>query len=157
MPWPEQVPRGHGFRLRRRRRALWNGQPLTAVSLFGFCLVACYGLGSVAMVQVHATQERIPVGLRVRLMRPEVVHQRGPGIQPLLVRLDASGRVFVNARAVAWEDLAGELQKELNRRPPNWPVYVEGDPELEWKWPAHLVDLVRGLHAEVVLLTTRRR
>jgi hypothetical protein len=49
------------------------------------------------------------------------------------------------------------LKKELSRRPPDWPVYVDGDPDLEWQYPAEAIDAIRGLHAEVILLTTRTR
>ena len=34
-----------------------------------------------------------------------------------------------------------------------WPVYVEGDTDLEWLWPAKAVDIIQGLHAKVILLT----
>lgn len=52
-----------------------------------------------------------------------------------------------------WEDFDIVLQKELIRRPPNWPVYLEGDPNMEWKWAVKTIDRIRGLGAEVVLLT----
>ena len=36
-----------------------------------------------------------------------------------------------------------------------WPVYVEGDPDLEWLWPAKAVDIIQGLHAKVQELNDR--
>jgi hypothetical protein len=49
------------------------------------------------------------------------------------------------------------LKKELVRRPPDWPVYVEGDRDLEWRQVAEAIDAVRGQRAEVILLTGAAR
>jgi hypothetical protein len=77
----------------------------------------------------------------------------------LLVRVElaASGRprLYVDYRPVGWDDIEALLRKELRVRPPNWPVYVEGDPGMEWVWAADTIDRIRGLHAEVILLTSR--
>jgi len=40
---------------------------------------------------------------------------------------------------------------------PTWPVYFEGDQDLEWQDAAKVIDLIRGANAEVVLLTPRRQ
>jgi uncharacterized protein (DUF779 family) len=47
------------------------------------------------------------------------------------------------------------LETELSRRPPDWPVYVEGDVNLEWKDVVRAIDIVRGKGAQVALLTNR--
>lgn len=54
---------------------------------------------------------------------------------------------------MAWEDFSALLKKELARLPPDWPVYVEGDPDLEWLQVAEVIDAVRGQQAEVILLS----
>jgi biopolymer transport protein ExbD len=61
--------------------------------------------------------------------------------------------LYVDSRPVSWEDFAAVLQNDLNRRPPNWPVYFQGDPEMEWQWAVTVIDTIGGLHAEVILLT----
>jgi len=38
------------------------------------------------------------------------------------------------------------------RRPPEWPVYVEGDPAMDWQY---VVQVIEGVGGRVVLLTTR--
>jgi len=68
--------------------------------------------------------------------------RQGPRAQP--IRELAARRL---------EDFDAVLRKELSRRPPSWPVYVQGDPNLEWAWVLKVVDMVRGLPAEVVLVT----
>jgi hypothetical protein len=98
------------------------------------------------------------VGLTVRLLRPGIQAQRSPGIQPVLVhvnydRKNRRATVTVNSQPVAWEDLETVLRRELTLRPPDWPVYVEGDREMEWAWAARAIDVVQGLHARIVMLT----
>ena len=99
----------------------------------------------------------VPNGLPVHLLRPAVVARRNPGMQPVLIRIagesPASPSVYVDSRQVTWDSLAAVLQKEVNRRPPNWPVYVEGGPDMEWKWAVRAVDIVQGLQARAILLT----
>jgi hypothetical protein len=97
-------------------------------------------------------------GLRVHLIRPGVTAPWNPGIQPLRISVRRNERnlrpdLYVDSEAVAWEDLGALLKKELARRPPDWPVYVEGGPNLEWRPVAEAIDAVRGQQAEVILLT----
>jgi biopolymer transport protein ExbD len=97
-------------------------------------------------------------GLRVHLVRPGVTAPWNPGIQPLRISVRRNERnlrpdLYVDSEAVAWEDLGALLKKELARRPPDWPVYVEGGPNLEWRPVAEAIDAVRGQQAEVILLT----
>jgi hypothetical protein len=99
---------------------------------------------------------RPPQGLMVRLVRPETKGTPNPVIYPILVHVGFDGEhptVAVNSRQVAWEELEAVLRRELLLRPFDWPVYVEGDRDLEWKWPARAIDVVQGLHVPIVLLT----
>jgi phosphatidate phosphatase APP1 len=102
-----------------------------------------------------------PRGLRVHLLKREPRLQAVGGIQPLYVRLEWRGdnhrpNLLVDSQSVAWEDLGKVLQTGLLRRPPSWPVYVEADRDVEWESAVKAIDVVRGLHAEVTLLTGRR-
>jgi biopolymer transport protein ExbD len=101
-----------------------------------------------------------PTGLAVHLLRPDVPLHATTGLEALWVRVESTGRgkvpdLYLNGRAISWEDLPGALRKELNRRPPRFPVYVEGDPDGEWKDVVKAIDLIRGLKAEVILLTRK--
>ena len=66
---------------------------------------------------------------------------------------DPRPSLYVGSQFVAWEDFSALLKKELARRPPDWPVYVEGDPHLEWRQVAEAIDAIRGPRAQIILLT----
>ncbi len=96
-------------------------------------------------------------GLFVYLVRPGILAQSTPWLEPLIVRVDFAGPtacplLYLNSRPIAWEDLGTVLQKELNHRPPHWPVFLEGGPDLQWRDVAQAIDIVRGANGEVVLL-----
>jgi biopolymer transport protein ExbD len=101
-----------------------------------------------------------PKGLVIHLLRPDVALHGTPGLEALWVHVEFAGRgkplkLYFNGRSISWEDLPGALRKELNRRPPRFPVYVEGAPEGEWRDTVRAIDVVRGLDAEVILLTRK--
>jgi len=114
----------------------------------------------VLVILLMAISPVTPKGIRIRLLRPEVSAYPSPAIQPLVVRLERRGRepalLFVDWEPVATEGFDTILRDELSRRPPDWPVYVEGDGDVEWRDVAGVVDRVRGLDAQVVLLTHAR-
>jgi biopolymer transport protein ExbD len=106
---------------------------------------------------LQAATRIIPVGLMVRLVRPDVKSEPNPVIAPILIYIRRTGElsaaVLVNSREVAWNDLDATLRRELLLRPLDWPIYVEGDRNLAFQWPARAIDVVQGLHVPVVLLT----
>jgi hypothetical protein len=63
--------------------------------------------------------------------------------------------LYFNSQRISWDQLGPMLETELSRRPPDWPVYVEGDVNLEWKDVVRAIDIVRGKGAQVALLTNR--
>jgi hypothetical protein len=65
--------------------------------------------------------------------------------------------VGLDAWAVGLGFKLGREIRKLTTRPPTWPVYFEGDQDLEWQDAAKVIDLIRGSKAEVVLLTPRRQ
>jgi biopolymer transport protein ExbD len=124
------------------------------------------GLPSYGLVACHAwllilvpywvflsLQHSSPRGLLVHLMKPGPMPVSNSGIPALLIRVERDGNLYVNAEKVPWENLGTVLRRELARRPPTWPVYVEGDPSLEWKQVARAIDTVAGLQAQSILLT----
>ncbi len=104
-----------------------------------------------AVVVSTALEHIPPSGLPVRLIRPGVTAPRSAGIQPLRVGVRRDGRnprpgLYVDWKLVAWEDFSALLKKEPAPRPPDWPVYVEGDSDLEWRQVAEVIDAIRGEH-----------
>jgi biopolymer transport protein ExbD len=98
----------------------------------------------------------LPVGLKIRLREPEIEHGRMPGLQPLRIYVGYDGHqpiVTVDSQAVSWDDFATVLKRELWRRPPNWPVYLDGDRDMEWGNAVRAMDVINGFGAQVVLLT----
>jgi len=131
-------------------------RPFARLSQTSLVLVLTLFVVWTPLVLSHAL-DLVPTGLFIHVIRPGVVTQASLGLQPLRVRVASGGRgrrptIYVDSQIVAWEDLAGLLKKELSRRPPDWPVYVEGDPDLEWRQVAEAIDAVRGQPAQVVLL-----
>jgi hypothetical protein len=90
----------------------------------------------VAMFVIHSYFYVPIIGLRVRLLRPQVRTVSGPGIQPLRIHVtwDKGGKhpiVSMNSKPIRWDDFGSVLRTQLKQRPPDWPVYIEGDPGIE--------------------------
>jgi len=66
----------------------------------------------------------------------------------------ATPEVYLNSKATSWNRLGSDLKDELKLRP-EWVVYVEADPNLPWADAATVIDVAKGLHARVVLLTVK--
>jgi hypothetical protein len=143
--------------LTRRPRSLLP-RPFARLSQTSLVLVLTLATVWIAVVVFVSGEGMLipPRGLPIHVVRPGFVAPRSPGIQPLLVRVVRDGnsaKLYVGSDVVAMEDLGALLKRELARRPPDWPVYVEGDPGLEWRRVAEAIDAVRGEQAEVILLT----
>lgn len=81
------------------------------------------------------------------LPAPVVVHLE-------YVRPDVPPRVHINSITASWESLPVVLRQELRTRPPSWPVYFSADDDLHWQEVVRAIDIIKGEHARVVLLTT---
>jgi biopolymer transport protein ExbD len=141
---------------RNRHRKLWlpNVPASSRLSWFSLLLVNCLVL---LLIITLLQTPLMHMGLPVRLVRPGIPAQSTPWLEPLRLRVAYVGpkmrpHLYLNSQPIAWEDLGAVLQKELNRRPPHWPVYVEGDPYLQWQDVAKAIDIIQGTNGEVVLL-----
>jgi biopolymer transport protein ExbD len=120
--------------------------------------VLIYLLLNISLGMTRVLSYRFPKGLMTHLLIPEAQAQSSPGIQPVYVRLESGGinarpSLYVDSQPVPWENFETVLRKELRLRHPDWPVYLEADPDMEWKWPVMAIDKIRGLQAQVILLT----
>ena len=152
-----------------RRRSSPRFRPSFArPAWFGLVMVLCYIVVDIPIWVIVLGTGIIPAGLPVRLMNPAVSYQLGPGIQPLLVRLVDGCHslprryvgprpcLYIDSQLVSWDSFDSVLREKLRLRPPNWPVYLEGDKAMEWEYAVEAIDKIRGLHAEVVLLGSRK-
>ncbi len=122
------------------------------MSWYGLMASLCFLVIAMPVcVVVQAQFHVVRMGLRVHLLKPGVSGQVVPGVQPICVRL-APPSLYVDGQSVPWEDFETVLRKTLKLRPPSWPVYLDGDPNMEWGWAVRAIDRIRGLQAEVVLL-----
>ncbi|MGO9095826.1 MAG: ExbD/TolR family protein [Bryobacteraceae bacterium] len=144
---------------RNRHRKLWlpNVPAFSRLSWYSLLIVIAFELLVIPMWFIHGVTNPTPMGLVIHLVGTGIPTQSTPFMEPLVVHVEFGGRtgrplLYLNSQPVAWEDLGAVVQKELNRRPPHWPVYVEGDPDLMWGSVGHAIDIIRGANGEVVLL-----
>ncbi len=140
--------------LELRRSYVW---PFQKAPWFG--LIASFVIYPVLLIWICFYLPPAPRGLAVRLLTPEIAAETPrPGAEPLLVRVGSDGRsvvrsLYIGSQRLPPEDFHRALRNGLASRPSTWPVYVEGDPEIDWGPVVKAIDELRGLHAKVVLLT----
>jgi biopolymer transport protein ExbD len=104
------------------------------------------------MMVSNFMEHRASHRLTVHVVRPGVKLVRSSGTQPLRIHVAIDG-VLVGSKLIRAPEFDIFLRSELTSRPPDWPVYVEGDPYLEFEKVAKAIDVIRAAGAEVVLLT----
>jgi hypothetical protein len=134
---------------------------LSGFGLFGFMAGNIYLFMAIIMMLLQPIGHLVPVGLPIGLLKPETHAVGLPEIQPVLGTSEiesaqSAARPLGGFRPAAWEDFETILQKEIMRRPSDGPVYLEGDPETDWRSVARTVDMIRGLQAQVILLTQKK-
>ena len=118
-------------------------------------IAAVFGVLAVLMLLVNADLlwRKPPVGiLALTSTRDLKAISFDPWLKPLVLRIDAKNRWFLDGEPVTPGDLPGALKKSLSRRP-DWFVYLEADPGLDFRVPALAMDMIQGLHAKVILVT----
>jgi biopolymer transport protein ExbD len=124
-----------------------------------FALLAVPCLLFVTMALMVMFQPHHSKGLYVRLLKPDQAPlSENPLLHPIIVQVvDTGGRappaIYVNSKSTTWNNLASDLRDQLKLRP-EWVVYVNADPNLAWAYVANVVDVAKGLHARVVLVTS---
>lgn len=148
------VPRAP-FVSRRNEARLVGPWSLMRASTHGLILTISSSMLWSILCVAQALDHQVSMGgLRIRVARPGVVTLRSPGLQPVLVRIAAEG-LFVDSLPVSRRDLDAVLRRELDRRPPNWPVYFKGDSRNDFGYSSDVIDAIRGQGAEVIVLTRK--
>ena len=136
--------------------------PFARLSWYSLLATITYLLLVMIIWVLQAWKPTVPLGLRVFLEMPAASVQSTSDLRPLYVRVtgnESNGPtgLYVDSRPVtSWEEFDEVLRKGLRLRPPNWPVYLEADPDLEWQKVVKPIDAIRGLQAQVVLLARPR-
>jgi hypothetical protein len=147
----EAAPRSYGFAQTLLLRDRFSGLPEFA--LIGAPVLALL-IPMFALMLVPA----IPVGLPVHIVK---ISSRDYDLPPIIVGVivaNGTGHplLYVNSKETSWDELGNTLRSRLEVRP-RWIVYVAGGDRVSWADVANAIDVARGLHAEVVLLTAPPR
>jgi biopolymer transport protein ExbD len=135
-------------------------QSFSAAAWFGLIAVNVQVPLLFVLIVLYPTGER-RAGLPVQILRVEKTSQPIPGLDPVVVRMrltegEPRPALFVDSLLVPWDDFEVQLQKALRRCPPSWPVYIEGDRDLDWETVATVIDRIKGLHVPVTMLSRGR-
>ena len=124
-----------------------------------FALIA--GTSLFVLIVVFMTISPLtPRGLYVYLLKPgPLVAKNDVSVEPIVVQVVDAGRgvapnLYVNSKPTSWGDLGNALKNELKIRS-EWVVYVESDDNIPWADAVTVVDIAKGLHAKVVLMTSK--
>ena len=93
----------------------------------------------------------------MKVLKPGPLAATDPLSDPVVVQILDAGlgvtpELYINSKPASWNRFADDLKNELKLRP-KWVVYVQADPNLPWADILNAVDVAKGLHANVVLLT----
>jgi len=145
--WAQMLPLKKGF----------SGPPP-----FGLVAVVLYCAVVTPIWLLEAYLRPISAGISVHLVKPGTTSIKSDlGIQPIILRLTSGGAgtppgtppvLDLQSRRVSWSGLETALKEELRLRP-DYRVYLEADPNLEWQDVVKAVDIIKGVQADVVLLT----
>jgi len=143
-----------------RHSQLAHKLPLTKQfsELPAFALIAAPGLAIVVAAFMTFSSFQSSMGLNVRLLKPgEPVTKGDFSAEPILVGLvetstDGQTAVYVNSKKTPWGKLDNTVRNELRTRP-QLIAYVEAGNNVPWNDVANVIDAVRKLPGDVVLLT----
>jgi hypothetical protein len=143
----EVTPRSYGFAQTLPLMRRFSGLP--AFALLGAPVLAL-------LIPMFALMLRspIPMGLPVHLLK---MGATGHDSAPIVISVMDTGpgglpTAYVNSKETAWNELDDAIRRQLQVRA-HWIVSVEAGNEVPWHLVLYPIDVARGLHAEVVLLT----
>jgi len=143
----EATPRSYGFAQTLPLRRRFSRLP-------AFALIAAPVLGVLIPLFALILSPPTPVGLAVHITKIGVNDRDSSPIIISVIATNGSGRpvLYVNSKETSWDELGNTLRSQLKLRQ-HWIVYVEGEEKVPFADVANVIDVARGLHAEVVILT----
>jgi biopolymer transport protein ExbD len=138
-----------------RRRNFPRRQITPNLPTIGYAYATTWLLIFVPLALVFMGWQQRPVGLPVSVVRLDASDVKNDfAFEPLLVRVELGHHLYLNAQPITSEELSRTLGERLARRP-YWYVYVDADPNVQFADVARAVDIIRGQHADAVLVTPR--
>ena len=126
-----------------------------------FALVAAPWLVVIlAVFMMIFSSSHTSTGLDVRLLKPGPLATRDHfSVEPIVIAVvdtsrNGSPAVYVNSKKTTWGELDNTVRSKLKVRA-QWIAYVEAENNVRWADVANVIDVISGLHADVVLLTIR--
>jgi|HubBroStandDraft_4_1064222.scaffolds.fasta_scaffold29648_2 hypothetical protein len=101
-------------------------------------------------------------GFAIRTVLPGVKLLPAAGIMPLRIRILAGQSGYrwapvrglqIGSQIMDAAEFPAFVRHELAKRPSDWPVYIEADPDLEYEGVARTIDAVSSFGGKVILLT----
>jgi len=143
-------------------RAQRTSYPSAAALRRQLCLVSLFGVGVYSFLILPMWVMQFwryvePHGLLIHAQYPSRMPSESAGLQPIRIRVELSEQprrplVRMGPHTMSLNEFGPQLLWELRIRPSSWPVYVDGDPDLEWGEVVSVIDVIRGCHGEVVML-----
>jgi biopolymer transport protein ExbD len=145
----EAIPRTYGFAQTLPLRRRFSDFP-------AFALIAAPFFAILVPMFALMLRPSISVGLPVHLLKIGVSDDESIPIVISVIGTSATGasEVYVNSTNTPWNELGNTLRIQLRVRP-HWIVYIAGEDNVPWAHVATAIDVARGLHAKVVLLTAK--
>jgi len=137
---------------------------LALLPSFGLFCATAMSLVWAGFVFSHAAFRPISRGIWVSVLARQSSNESLPSIRRIVLRIEGARlgmppRIRLNQELLpwkrsdgSWEELTGALKDELKGRP-EWTVYVEADTDVAFGDVTRAIDVARGLHAKIVLLT----
>jgi hypothetical protein len=123
-----------------------------------FALLAAPGLAVVMVAFMSFSTFRGPMGLPVRLSRPDDNKIGGALFQAPIIALSDVGafqepEIYLNSKKTTWDNLGSSVCTNPEAQPQST-VYVESDENIRWAEVVAAIDNVRARCDYIVLLTT---
>ena len=122
-----------------------------------FALLAAPVLVILIIIFMVLLQPYPAKGLYVKVLKPGPLPVPDPLSDPVVVQILDAGlgvtpELYINSKPTSRNRFGDDLKNEFKLRP-KWVVYVQADPVLPWADIVNTIDVAKGLHANVVLLT----
>ncbi len=110
-------------------------------------------MGEIYFIQFSSASPAL--GIYISVLAPAALNQSRVSEPPVpVVRVENPTRWYLNGDQLLPTELPAALKNVLKTRP-DWTVYVVANPNVEFRDVVAAMDVIRGEHARIVLLTAR--